>query len=91
MTSNVGEVYFFVSATSDSKLNYQWEVSTDFGDTWVYINNDTIYNGANNDTLKINNLSFDMDSYRYRVIISTPSYLCAEDLISNWVFFNGET
>ena len=86
MTSNVGEVYFFVSATSDSKLNYQWEVSTDFGDTWVYINNDTIYNGANNDTLKINNLSFDMDSYRYRVIISTPSYLCAEDLISNWVF-----
>ena len=53
MTSNVGEVYFFVSATSDSKLNYQWEVSTDFGDTWVYINNDTIYNGANNDTLKL--------------------------------------
>jgi len=86
MTSNVGEVYFFVSATSDSKLNYQWEVSSDFGSSWIKINNDSIYDGANKDTLKINNLSFDMDSYRYRVIISVPSFVCAEDVISNWVF-----
>ena len=86
MTSNVGEVYFFVNATSDSEIKYQWEVSSDFGSTWIKINNDSIYQGANEDTLKIKSLSFDMDSYRYRVVISVPSYVCAEDLVSNWVF-----
>ena len=86
MTSNIGEIYFFVSATSDSKLDYQWELSSDFGITWIKLNNDSIYHGANEDTLKIKNLSFDMDSYRYRVIVSTPSYVCADDVISNWVF-----
>ena len=86
LTSPFGEVMFFVNASSLSPMIYDWQVSMDFGASWQNLENDTTYTGVNNDTLYLKNLSLDMDSYRYRIVISTPSFTCDEDLISNWVF-----
>ena len=86
ITSPFSEIMLIVGGNSQASIYYTWQVSKDFGGTWEDLVNDTIYSGVNNDTLTIKKLSFDMDSYRYQVVLSTPSYLCGGDLTSDWVF-----
>jgi len=65
---------------------YQWQESTDDGETWNDLtditSNGVTYKGSNTLELTILPLELFMDTYRYRLVISNPSYLCAEDVIS---------
>ena len=65
---------------------YQWQESSDEGVTWNNlsdtINDGITYKGTKTKELTIMPLELFMDTYRYRLVISNPSYLCQEDVIS---------
>jgi len=55
---------FFVT-TSGVGASYNWQVSTDGGNTWNSVNP-----AVNNDSLTLNNITVAMNNYQYRVVIS---------------------
>ena len=81
-----GNASFTASFTAEGTILYQWQYSTDNGSSWadvpdtLVINNDTSYHtGANDTTLEVTNVTFDMANYSYRLVASTPSYKCGPD------------
>jgi hypothetical protein len=60
---------FTVSATGTSP-SYQWQVSTDNGNTWNLINNGGVYSGATTNTLTITAPPVSMNGYQYRCAIA---------------------
>ena len=81
-----GNASFTASFTAEGTILYQWQYSTDNGNSWadvpdtLVVNNDTSYHtGANDTTLEVTNVTFDMANYSYRLVASTPSYKCGPD------------
>jgi hypothetical protein len=65
---------FFVVSTSVDSLNnftYQWQENNGAG--FVNLVNSNIYNGVNNDSLIINNVSLNFDSLQYQCVVSNSS------------------
>ncbi len=60
---------FSVTASGTATLGYQWQVSTDGGNTYTNITNGGVYSGANTSTLTITAPPVSMSGYFYRVII----------------------
>nr|NQU93724.1 T9SS type A sorting domain-containing protein [Bacteroidota bacterium] len=60
---------FSVGATGNG-LGYQWQLSTDFGNTWYDLTNSPPYSGANNFTLNISSATLSMNGYLYRCAVS---------------------
>ncbi len=50
--------------------NYQWQESTDNGNTWTDITDGGIYSGANTPTLNITGVTLGMNHYQYHCIVS---------------------
>jgi uncharacterized protein (TIGR02145 family) len=78
---------FFISATG-TNLNYQWQESTDNGNTWNNISNGgstPAYSGAKGYKLTLINIPVGYDSYKYRCVVAGP---CPPDIISNAVTLN---
>lgn len=69
-----GTAHFEVVATG-ADLTYQWQVSTDGGKTFVNINNEPPYSGANSPRLTITDVRRSLNDNRYRVIV-TSEELC---------------
>ncbi|MDY7395986.1 gliding motility-associated C-terminal domain-containing protein [Aureibaculum sp. 2210JD6-5] len=64
-------------------ISYQWEESTDGGTTWNPITNGgavPTYSGATTDALTLTGVPVTYDGYQYRVILSSPAFVCD----SNW-------
>jgi len=51
---------------------YQWQVSSNSGDSWINILNNATYAGANTDTLSVT-VSQDLNNYMYRCVVSNSS------------------
>lgn len=49
---------------------FQWQISIDNGTTWNNLLNNSTYSGTNTSTLTLSSVSFDMDIYQYRCIVS---------------------
>jgi|GEM_PF-1637518 len=64
-----GSTSFTVAATG-SGVTYQWQVSTDAGNTWTNITNNANYAGATTPTLTITNPPVAWNGYLYRALIS---------------------
>lgn len=65
---------FFVVSTSVDSLNnftYQWQENNGAG--FVNLINSNIYNGVNNDSLIINNVSLNFDSLQYQCLVSNSN------------------
>jgi hypothetical protein len=65
---------FFVVSTSVDSLNnftYQWQENNGAG--FVNLINSNIYNGVNNDSLIINNVSLNFDSLQYQCVVSNSN------------------
>ena len=77
--------YFAVSSSSESKISYLWQFSTDEGKSWINIDDTTYYDGFLSDTLRIINAPLSFNENLYRVIISTPSYLCGQIINSSFI------
>lgn len=69
----------FTFGITGSTDNYQWQVSTDGGNTFNDIP------GATGATLTLNNVTASMDNYMYQCIVNTP---CSGQLTSNRATLN---
>jgi len=64
-------------------ISYQWQESTDGGATWNSISNggaSPAYSNATTDALTLSGVPASYDGYQYRVILSSPAFVCD----SNW-------
>ena len=70
-TLNVNNNALFVTSSSDSLANYQWQ--TDLGVGFQNLNSVGQYSGTENDTLTISNLTLANNNQPFRCIISSGS------------------
>jgi len=61
---------FTVVAGGSGPFSYQWQVSTDGGNTYSNVNNTGVYSGATTATLTITAPPVSMNGYFYRVIVN---------------------
>ncbi|MEZ5035043.1 MAG: M12 family metallo-peptidase [Chitinophagaceae bacterium] len=61
----------FAAAASGSNLGYQWQVSTDNGNNWNNISNNSNYAGATTPSLMLNNIPPSFHHYQYRCYITS--------------------
>ncbi len=73
------EVDFSIEANGSS-LAYQWQISTDNGNTWNNLLNTGIYSGANTSNLHISSVELSMNTYQYQCMLSGT---CPPTLYSN--------
>ncbi|MGO4913402.1 cadherin-like domain-containing protein, partial [Leeuwenhoekiella sp. W20_SRS_FM14] len=66
---------YSITATGAS-LSYQWQVSTDAGNTFTNLSNGGIYAGVNTATLNLTNVNFSFNNSRYRVIVTSANNIC---------------
>ena len=74
---------FSVTATAVSEVEYQWERSSNNGVSWSNVPNAGAYSGAKTNTLKVNPVTTAMNGDQFRVVMSTPSYVCGADVTSS--------
>jgi hypothetical protein len=60
---------FTVAASGTAPLGYQWQVSTNSGNTWTNITNGGVYSGATTTTLTITAPPVSMSGYFYRAVV----------------------
>ncbi|MCP4882843.1 MAG: hypothetical protein GY908_03550, partial [Flavobacteriales bacterium] len=72
-----GNGSFNVVATG-SDLVYQWELSTDNGGSFSPLSNGGVYSNVDAATLNITGAMAIMDTYQYRVFVSSSSYGCGD-------------
>ena len=70
----------FVVAASGTGLQYQWEQSSDNGNSYTAIT------GATDDTLLLNNTNMNQNGYRYRVVVTNACSV--NGVVSNAVVLN---
>jgi len=61
---------FTVAGGGSGPFSYQWQVSTDGGNTWTNITNGGVYSGATTATLTITAPPVSMNGYFYRAIVT---------------------
>ncbi len=54
--------------TAIGAANYQWQVSTDNGVSWINVSNNTNYSGATTASLTINNTALSFNGNKYRCV-----------------------
>jgi gliding motility-associated-like protein len=65
--------FFTIESNADG---FTWQLSTDGGNIWTPIINNTIYSGTNTETLVITKVSTAMNDYQYRVLLSKNNNSC---------------
>lgn len=64
---------FTIESNAD---DFKWQLSTDGGNNWVSLANNTIYSGTNTKTLVITKISSVMNGYQYRVLLNKNNNVC---------------
>ena len=67
---------YIVSSTSLSEVSYRWQFSDDSGVTWKDIEDTTHFEGFYTDSLRIVDAPLAFSGYVFRVLLSTPSFVC---------------
>jgi hypothetical protein len=79
---------FIVVATPSGLVDFQWQISTDSGVTWVDISDGMLYSGVSTDTLTILRIDLTMNGQnQYRVVVSNQLY-CSEPVYCNSAVLN---
>jgi len=60
----------FTATATGTNVTYQWQVSTNAGNTWTNITNNANYSGATTNTLTITNPPVSWNGYLYRVMVN---------------------
>ncbi len=71
----------FTTSGSGTGVIYQWQISTDGGANYTNLANAAPYNGVTTATLNVSPVTFAMNSYRYRCLLSNST--CTSPGISN--------
>jgi len=61
---------FTVTATSDTQINYKWQVSTNLGVDWTDLSNSSPYSGVLTNALTIDPINASLSTYRYRALLT---------------------
>ena len=69
-TSGTNNTTSFTVAATGTSVTYQWQVSTDAGNTWTNVSNNANYSGATTNTLTITNPPIAWNGYFYRVMVN---------------------
>ena len=69
----------WVSGFIPNSANYQWQVSTDRGNSWTDISESSNYSGVTNDTLRIKSAPASFDSLYYRLKATPIGYNCVSE------------
>ena len=72
-----------VEYSVDGTVIFQWMVSEDEGENWVDIADNAIYKGTNSSVLTLTNAPLEFNEYQFKVKISTPAFVCDEDVFSS--------
>ncbi|TRX36857.1 T9SS type B sorting domain-containing protein [Flavobacterium sp. ZT3R18] len=64
---------FSIDSNADS---FQWQLSTDSGNTWNAVANNAIYTGTKTTSLLITKISTTMNAYQYRVVLNKINNSC---------------
>lgn len=64
---------FTVAGSSTETISYQWQVSTDGGNSWTNVTNGGAYSGATTPTLNVTGATASMNNNRYRAQMSTAT------------------
>ncbi|UAJ14026.1 tandem-95 repeat protein [Aquirufa lenticrescens] len=76
-TTPGGSAVFSANVTAGTgTTTYQWQVSSDGGNTWSNVTNSSTYAGAGTSTLTVSNVSIAMKGYRYQLLLSQSNYVC---------------
>ena len=73
---------YSVAATASTELAYQWQEKTS-GGNWANLLNSGPYSNVTTATLTITAVSGGMNANKYRVIITTPAFLCGVSVTSD--------
>ena len=65
------------TAAASNATNVIWQVSTNGGQSWSYLNNGGFYSGATTTTLTVSGALTSLSGYRYRAIFSNSSGITA--------------
>jgi hypothetical protein len=68
-----GTVTFTAAGTSTIPVIYQWQVSTNAGNSYTNIANSDVYSGATTGTLTVTNVAGLMNNNRYRAVLSSST------------------
>jgi hypothetical protein len=74
---------FTVAASGAGTLSYQWQVSTDAGNSFTNLADNTVYSGTSGTVLNLPNVVYSMNGYEYQCVVkgscgdatSTPATL----------------
>ena len=72
-----------INVQASGTLVYQWQYSEDNGKNWIDTEDDEVYSGSNTSTLILTNAPLEFNDYQFKVKVSTPSYVCDEDVFSS--------
>jgi len=77
-TIEFGESITLTAQVSEGsgETSYQWQISTDNGNTWLDLLYDETYQNVLTHTLVINNPSEDMNGYQFRLKTMQSDYVC---------------
>lgn len=77
---NVGDTTTFsvIPSGSSGISNFTWQQSVDGGITWTNVSNGGAYSGATTSVLTVTNVSYSMNNYQFRVLISSSDYVCGD-------------
>jgi probable HAF family extracellular repeat protein len=64
---------FSVTATGTPTLTYDWQISTNGGNTWSDLANSAPYSGVATSTLLVTNATLGMDLNEFRCVLNNPS------------------
>ena len=60
---------FTVSATGTPQATYQWQESTDGGNTWTTVTDSAAFSGATTSSLQVNNVTAAMSGEQFRAVV----------------------
>ncbi len=68
-----GDVTFTSGSTSGNPIVYQWEESTDGGNTWSPVSNGGAFSGATSNELTISGASLSLNQHKYRLVMTVSA------------------
>ena len=76
------KVKFFVEASSDAVIGYQWQILLDTtGESWTDLSNVEDFSTVTTDTLNVDNIT-DYVANKFRVMLTTPAFACGDTVYS---------
>ncbi len=81
--ATIGDTVSFTASVSGTGLSYQWQLSTDEGDSWNAISDGGIYSGTSTNTLTLTNVSATDDSNDFRLMVTDPNNACSVETFTN--------